>query len=63
MPIRHAARAKPVLVVRRVEIKGCAGAVYQRFYGDNGDTAQEDAQAVLIQTIEAVRGLGLPAAA
>jgi NAD(P) transhydrogenase subunit beta len=33
------------------------------FYGDNCNMVYGDAQAVLIKMIEAVRGLGLPAAA
>ena len=36
---------------------------YLLFYADNCDMVYGDAQAALIQMIEAVRGLGLPAAA
>ena len=63
MPILNADQAKKVFVVKRGEGKGYAGIVNALFYGDNCDMVYGDAQAVLIKMIEAVRGLGLPAAA
>ncbi len=63
MPILDADQAKQVLVVKRGEGKGYAGIVNSLFYGDNCHMVYGDAQAVLVQMIEAVRGLGLPAAA
>ena len=43
--------------------KGYAGVVNTLFYGDNCRMVYGDAQAVMVQMIEAVRGLSLPAAA
>jgi NAD(P) transhydrogenase subunit beta len=63
MPILNADKAKKVFVVKRGEGKGYAGIVNALFYGDNCSMVYGDAQAVLIEMIEAVRGLGLPAAA
>ncbi len=63
MPILNADKAKQVFVVKRGEGKGYAGIVNTLFYGDNCNMVYGDAQAVLIKMIEAVRGLGLPAAA
>ncbi len=63
MPILDADKAKQVYVVKRGEGKGYAGIVNSLFYGDNCNMVYGDAQAVLIKMIEAVRGLGLPAAA
>ena len=63
MPILNADQARKVFVVKRGEGKGYAGIVNALFYGDNCDMVYGDAQAVLISMIEAVRGLGLPAAA
>ncbi len=63
MPILNADQARRVFVVKRGEGKGYAGIVNALFYGDNCSMVYGDAQAVLIQMIEAVRGLGLPAAA
>jgi NAD(P) transhydrogenase subunit beta len=63
MPILNADKAKKVFVVKRGEGKGYAGIVNGLFYGDNCNMVYGDAQAVLIKMIEAVRGLGLPAAA
>jgi len=63
MPILNADQARKVLVVKRGEGKGYAGIVNALFYGDNCSMVYGDAQAVLIAMIEAVRGLGLPAAA
>jgi len=63
MPILNADQAKKVFVVKRGEGKGYAGIVNALFYGDNCSMVYGDAQAVLISMIEAVRGLGLPAAA
>jgi NAD(P) transhydrogenase subunit beta len=63
MPILDADKAKKVFVVKRGEGKGYAGIVNALFYADNCSMVYGDAQAVLIKMIEAVRGLGLPAAA
>jgi NAD(P) transhydrogenase subunit beta len=63
MPILNADKAKKVFVVKRGEGKGYAGIANALFYGENCSMVYGDAQAVLIQMIEAVRGLGLPAAA
>jgi H+-translocating NAD(P) transhydrogenase subunit beta len=63
MPILNADKAKKVYVVKRGEGKGYAGIQNALFYGDNCNMVYGDAQAVLVKMIEAVRGLGLPAAA
>ena len=63
MPILNVDQAKQVYVVKRGEGKGYAGIVNALFYGDNCHMVYGDAQAVLVKMIEAVRGLGLPAAA
>jgi NAD(P) transhydrogenase subunit beta len=63
MPILNADKAKKVFVVKRGEGKGYAGIANALFYGENCSMVYGDAQAVLVQMIEAVRGLGLPAAA
>lgn len=63
MPILDADRARQVFVVKRGEGKGYAGVVNTLFYSDNCHMVYGDAQAVLVQMIEAVRGLALPAAA
>ncbi len=63
MPILNADRAKQVYVVKRGEGKGYAGIQNALFYGDNCNMVYGDAQAVLVKMIEAVRGLGLSAAA
>jgi NAD(P) transhydrogenase subunit beta len=63
MPILNADQAKKVYVVKRGEGKGYAGIENALFYGDNCDMVYGDAQAVLVKMIEAVRGLGLSAAA
>jgi NAD(P) transhydrogenase subunit beta len=63
MPILNADQARQVFVVKRGEGKGYAGIVNALFYGDNCHMVYGDAQAVLVLMIEAVRGLGLKAAA
>jgi NAD(P) transhydrogenase subunit beta len=63
MPILDADKAKRVYVVKRGTGKGYAGIVNQLFYSDNCEMVYGDAQAVLGQMIEAVRGLGAAAAA
>jgi len=63
MPILDADKAKKVYVVKRGTGKGYAGIVNPLFYGDNCNMVYGDAQAVLIQMIEAVRGLGSAAKA
>jgi NAD(P) transhydrogenase subunit beta len=62
MPILNADKAKQVYVVKRGQGKGYAGIVNALFYGDNCDMVYGDAKAVLVQMIEAVRGLGAAAA-
>ena len=63
MPILNADKAKKVYVVKRGDGKGYAGIENALFYGDNCNMVYGDAQAVLVKMIEAVRGLGLSAAA
>ncbi len=63
MPILNADQAKQVYVVKRGEGKGYAGIVNTLFYGDNCKMVYGDAQAVMVKMIEAVKSLGLPAAA
>jgi len=63
MPILNADKAKQVYVVKRGEGKGYAGIVNPLFYADNCNMVYRDAQAVMAEMIEAVRGLGLSAAA
>jgi NAD(P) transhydrogenase subunit beta len=63
MPILNADMAKKVYVVKRGEGKGYAGIVNPLFYGDNCDMVYGDAAVVLSAMIEAVRGLGVKAAA
>ncbi len=63
MPILNADKAKKVYVVKRGDGKGYAGIVNALFYEDNCEMVYGDAQAVLVKMIEAVRGLGLSAAA
>jgi NAD(P) transhydrogenase subunit beta len=58
MPILNADKAKEVFVVKRGEGKGYAGIVNALFYEPNTHMVYGDAQAVLVQMIEAVRGLG-----
>jgi H+-translocating NAD(P) transhydrogenase subunit beta len=63
MPILNADKAKKVYVVKRGGGAGYAGVENALFYGDNCNMVYGDAQAVLVKMIEAVRGLGLSAAA
>jgi NAD(P) transhydrogenase subunit beta len=63
MPILNADKAKQVYVVKRGDGKGYAGIVNALFYSDNCNMVYGDAQAALVKMIEAVRGLGLAAAA
>jgi NAD(P) transhydrogenase subunit beta len=63
MPILNADQAKQVYVVKRGEGKGYAGVVNPLFYAPNCNMVYGDAQAVMAQMIEAVRGLGAKAAA
>jgi NAD(P) transhydrogenase subunit beta len=63
MPILNADKAKKVYVVKRGDGKGYAGIVNALFYADNCEMVYGDAAAVLAKMIEAVRGLGLSAAA
>jgi NAD(P) transhydrogenase subunit beta len=63
MPILNADKAKHVYVVKRGGGAGYAGVENALFYGDNCNMVYGDAQAVLVKMIEAVRGLGLSAAA
>jgi NAD(P) transhydrogenase subunit beta len=63
MPILDADKARKVFVVKRGEGRGYAGVVNTLFYADNCSMVYGDAQAVLVQMIEAVKSLGLPVAA
>ncbi len=63
MPILNADQAKKVYVVKRGDGKGYAGIVNPLFYADNCEMVYGDAAAVLSGMIEAVRGLGVKAAA
>jgi NAD(P) transhydrogenase subunit beta len=63
MPILNADKARQVYVVKRGAGKGYAGIVNALFYQDNCNMVYGDAEAVLVKMIEAVRGLGLSAAA
>ncbi len=63
MPILNAGQAGRVFVVKRGEGKGYTGVVNAPFYADHCHMVYGDAQAVLSGMIEAVRELGLPAAA
>jgi NAD(P) transhydrogenase subunit beta len=63
MPILNADKAKQVYVVKRGEGKGYADIVNALFYADNCNMVYGDAQAVLVQMIEAVRALATPKAA
>jgi len=63
MPILNADKAKKVYVIKRGQGKGYADIVNGLFYEDNCNMVYGDAQAVLVQMIEAVRGLGAHAAA
>jgi NAD(P) transhydrogenase subunit beta len=63
MPILNADKARHVYVVKRGGGAGYAGVENALFYGDNCNMVYGDAQAVLVKMIEAVRGLGVSAAA
>ena len=63
MPILNVDKAKKVYVIKRGDGKGYAGIQNALFYGDNCNMVYGDAEAVLVKMIEAVRGLGLSAAA
>jgi H+-translocating NAD(P) transhydrogenase subunit beta len=63
MPFLNADKARKDHVVKRREGKGYAGIVNALFYAENCEMVYGDAQAVLVKMIEAVRGLGLSAAA
>ncbi len=63
MPILNADKAKQVYVVKRGEGQGYAGIENTLFYSSNCGMVYGDAQAVLVKMIEAVRALGLAAAA
>ena len=63
MPILNADKAKKVYVIKRGDGKGYADIVNALFYADNCYMVYGDAAAVLAKMIEAVRGLGLSAAA
>jgi NAD(P) transhydrogenase subunit beta len=63
MPILNADQAKQVYVVKRGQGKGYADIVNALFYADNCNMVYGDAAAVMTTMIEAVRGLGMKAAA
>jgi NAD(P) transhydrogenase subunit beta len=62
MPILNADKAKQVYVVKRGQGKGYAGIVNALFYDENCNMVYGDAKAVLVEMIEAVRGLSAAAA-
>ncbi len=62
MPILNADKAGQVYVIKRGQGKGYSGIVNALFYSPNCNMVYGDAQAVLVQMIEAVRGLGAAAA-
>jgi NAD(P) transhydrogenase subunit beta len=62
MPILNADKAKRVYVVKRGQGVGYAGIENQLFYSPNCEMVYGDASAVMVQMIEAVRGLGAAAA-
>jgi NAD(P) transhydrogenase subunit beta len=62
MPILNADKSKQVYVVKRGQGKGYAGIVNALFYGDNCEMVYGDAKSVLVEMIEAIRGLGAAAA-
>ncbi len=61
MAILNADKAKEVYVIKCGQRKGDAGIVNALSYGDSCDMVYGDAQAVLVQMIKAVRGLGAAA--
>ncbi|MEO6973291.1 MAG: NAD(P)(+) transhydrogenase (Re/Si-specific) subunit beta [Rhodoferax sp.] len=63
MPILNVDQAKKALVVKRGEGKGYAGIINALFYADKTSMVYGDALAVLVKMTEAVKSLGLPAAA
>jgi len=63
MPILNADKAKKVYVVKRGQGKGYSGIENALFYDPNCYMVYGDAQAVMAQMIEAVRGLGASKAA
>jgi NAD(P) transhydrogenase subunit beta len=63
MPILNADKARQVYIAKRGEGRGYAGIVNALFYEDNCYMVYGDAETVLVKMIEAVRGLGLSAAA
>jgi NAD(P) transhydrogenase subunit beta len=58
MPILNASQARQVYVVKRGEGKGYAGIENELFYADNCAMVYGDAQAVLVNMIQAVKDLG-----
>jgi len=62
MPILNADKAKRCYVVKRGQGKGYSGIENELFYEPNTEMVYGDAQAVLVEMIEAVRGLGSAAA-
>jgi NAD(P) transhydrogenase subunit beta len=62
MPILDADKAKRCYVVKRGQGVGYAGIENELFYSPNTEMVYGDAAAVLVQMIEAVRGLGAAAA-
>ena len=62
MPILDADKAAQVYVIKRGQGKGYSGIVNALFYSPNCNMVYGDAQAVLVEMIEAVRGLGAAAA-
>jgi NAD(P) transhydrogenase subunit beta len=63
MPILNADQARKCYVIKRGDGKGYAGIVNPLFYADDTFMVYGDAATVCVSMAEAVRGLGLPAAA
>jgi NAD(P) transhydrogenase subunit beta len=62
MPILNADRAKHCYCVKRGQGKGYAGIMNALFFEDNTNMVYGDANVVLGEMIEAVKGLGKAAA-
>jgi H+-translocating NAD(P) transhydrogenase subunit beta len=58
MPILNADQAHQIYVIKRGQGKGYAGVENLLFYADNCNMVYGDAQAVLVNMIQAVKDLG-----
>src|SRR5271168_4582045 len=63
MPILNADKAQRIIVLKRSMSRGFSNIENDLFYADNCEMVYGDAAAVMAQMIEAVKGLGLSAAA